>query len=128
MHFQNDLLSPALRRSLRLLGCLMLISGLALTPACGNSSSAQPAADASQTTATGPRVALLEISGMTCHGCASGVQESLSKLPGVVEAVVNQEEKTARVTLSEDSATGEAELRAAVDTKGYKVTDCTWDS
>ena len=128
MHYKNDVLADAFRRSLRLLGCLILISGVALAPACGNTGSEQPAVAASQTAAEGPRVALLEISGMTCHGCASGVQESLSKLPGVVEAVVNQEDKTARVTLSEDSATGEAELRAAVDTKGYKVTDCTWDS
>ncbi|MEQ9362834.1 MAG: heavy metal-associated domain-containing protein [Leptospirales bacterium] len=110
-----------------LLIALSLMGGFACGPAGeggvgGLQDSAGPTGQARE------RVAELEISGMTCHGCASGVQETLSKLPGVVNAVVSPEDKTARVTLERGSAIGERELRAAIDAKGYKVTACTWDS
>ncbi|MCR9143439.1 MAG: cation transporter [bacterium] len=102
-----------------------LLTGFGCAPADQADSAA---AGAPNPDPTQPRVAILEISGMTCHGCASGVQETLTGLPGVITAVVSSEDKTAEVTLERTAATGEAELRAAVDEKGYKVTDCTWDS
>lgn len=105
---------------------LVLALGLIGGSACGGSKSDSEAT----TNSANPeiRLAQLEISGMTCHGCASGVQDTLKSLPGVIDAVVSREDKTARVTLKGGSVTGEPELRAAVDAKGYKVTDCTWDS
>lgn len=106
------------------LACALSLGLVACSP--GDSSASNeavvPAAE------SGLRVAKLDISGMTCHGCASGVEETLKKLPGVQTAVVSQEDKTARVTLSSDAQIGETELRAAVDERGYKVTECTWES
>ena len=65
---------------------------------------------------------------MSCHGCAAGVEEALKTLPGVDEVAVSREDRTARVSVRRDGPTGESELRAAVDNKGYKVTTCVWES
>lgn len=113
----------------------LLIVGVSIT-ACGDSgspgvveSNASEQSDSEQNLPGGEfRVAKLEISGMTCHGCAAGVQDALKAVPGVTDAVVSQADRVARVTLQNDSPTGEKELRAAVDAKGYKVVGCTWDS
>ena len=40
-----------------------------------------------------------QISGMTCNGCRSHVQKTLSEVPGVTKAEVNLEEKAASIEM-----------------------------
>lgn len=63
----------------------------------------------------------LNISGMTCGGCAVGVQNALNAVPGVVSSTVSLESATATVTLGETPATLQA-LVAAVQAAGYDAT------
>lgn len=115
------------RRLAVLLGCLLTGANFA---ACDAGPGTDAGIDASASVAgqATPRVAKLKISGMSCHGCASGIEKSLTELPGVETAEVSRDDKIARVTLSADAKIGEAELRAAVNDRGYKVTGCTWES
>jgi copper-transporting P-type ATPase V len=60
----------------------------------------------------------LDVSGMTCGSCAARVQRTLSRQPGVSEALVNY--ATGRATVELESGTLEAEqLIAAVRSAGY---------
>lgn len=61
----------------------------------------------------------LAIEGMTCEGCASGLQAALSKMPGVRAASVSYEEKRAVVTTT--PPVSEEVLRNAVSQAGYSV-------
>ncbi len=58
------------------------------------------------------------VRGMTCGSCASRVQRTLGKQPGVERAEVNFATATAHVVLAEQPADPEA-LRAAVANAGY---------
>lgn len=62
---------------------------------------------------------MLAIEGMTCEGCASGLQAALSKVPGVTAASVSYEEKRAVVTTT--PPVPEQVLRNAVARAGYSV-------
>jgi copper chaperone CopZ len=62
---------------------------------------------------------VLEITGMTCAGCASHVEKALLGAPGVHKADVSYAEGTARV--SGEGALDPAELSAAVRAAGYGV-------
>jgi len=62
---------------------------------------------------------VLEITGMTCAGCASHVEKALLGAPGVHKADVSYAEGTARV--SGEGALDPAELSAAVHAAGYGV-------
>lgn len=60
------------------------------------------------------------VAGMTCGGCANGVQRALSRLNGVSSATVDLSAATA--TVAYDSATVQpADLRAAVADAGYEL-------
>ena len=62
------------------------------------------------------------VSGMTCGACASRVEKSLAKSPGVLSAGVNL--ATARATVEYDpSATGVDSLIEAVESAGYGALD-----
>ncbi len=66
-----------------------------------------------------PMTKTLKIEGMSCMHCAGAVTKALKAVPGVENAVVNLEEKTAALTLAgpvEDSV-----LRAAVDDAGFEL-------
>ncbi len=66
----------------------------------------------------------LQLGGMSCEGCASHVQESLSETEGVVEATVDLEAATAEVTFDPDRT----DLRALVDAvedAGYQAREAT---
>ena len=67
--------------------------------------------------AHGGRV-VLDISGMTCAGCASRVESALSKVPGVARAAVNLALERADVTLDPAGASPDT-LVEAVEHIGY---------
>ena len=60
---------------------------------------------------------VLEITGMTCHSCASHVERALLGVPGVRKAEVSYPQGTARV--SAEKVLDPAALSAAVQTAGY---------
>lgn len=62
----------------------------------------------------------LAIGGMTCEGCASGLQATLSQLPGVSSASVSYERRQATVSAA-PSVEGDA-LRKTVSEAGYTLT------
>ncbi|HOI46500.1 MAG TPA: heavy metal-associated domain-containing protein [Bacilli bacterium] len=62
----------------------------------------------------------VQISGMRCGGCASGVERSLSRLEGIKQATVDVAKKEADVTF-EDSSLNEVKIKEAVERLGYKV-------
>ena len=63
----------------------------------------------------------ITISGMHCASCASNVERSLKKTPGVKEASVSLMLKKGRVE-AEDSVS-EEDLKKAVVRAGYKVVE-----
>ena len=62
---------------------------------------------------------VISIEGMACMHCVNHVQQALSAVPGVKEAKVNLESKSA--TVSVDGSVTDAALKAAVDEAGYQA-------
>ncbi len=62
---------------------------------------------------------ILAIEGMTCEGCASGLQAALSKVPGVTSASVSYEE--GRALIAADSSVTDEILRGVVSEARYTV-------
>ena len=60
----------------------------------------------------------LLVNGMMCNHCKMTVEKALSGVPGVTNAVVDLEAKTATVTLAGDVA--DAALFDAVKAKGFE--------
>jgi len=69
----------------------------------------------------GARCYLLEIEGMTCKTCATHVQKSLAKVPGVAKATVSYEKSEADVCTRPNSDVRTEELVKAVEKAGYKA-------
>jgi copper chaperone CopZ len=68
----------------------------------------------------------LDIEGMTCAGCEGHVKTAVSKLPGIIETSVSFEQKRAVVRFDE-TQTNAADINAAVDEAGYRVTQSQID-
>ena len=62
---------------------------------------------------------VISIEGMACMHCVNHVQQALSAVPGVKEAKVDLESKSA--TVSVDGGVTDAALKAAVDEAGYQA-------
>ena len=62
---------------------------------------------------------VISIEGMACMHCVNHVQQALSAVPGVKEAEVDLESKSA--TVSVDGSVTDAALKAAVDEAGYQA-------
>ena len=62
---------------------------------------------------------VISIEGMACMHCVNHVQQALSAVPGVKEAKVDLESKSA--TVSVDGSVIDAALKAAVDEAGYQA-------
>ena len=62
----------------------------------------------------------LPVTGMSCAGCASSVEESVADLPGVKEALVNYASQTIKVTYSPEIIQPEI-LKQAVQDAGYDL-------
>lgn len=63
----------------------------------------------------------LQVSGMTCGGCAGSVQRALQRHPGVRSAAVNLAQKNATVDFDPAATTPDA-LAQAVRSAGYDAT------
>jgi copper chaperone CopZ len=61
----------------------------------------------------------LNIEGMTCGHCEMSVTKELSKLPGAQDVKVSAATGTA--TLSVDDSVDDAQVTAAVEEAGYKL-------
>lgn len=67
----------------------------------------------------------LTIEGMTCEGCAAGLQSALAKVPGVTSASVSYAEGRAHIAAG--PSVSEETLRKTVSETGYTVTSATSD-
>ncbi len=70
---------------------------------------------------------MLDISGMTCAGCAGRIERALATLPGVVDASVNFASRTAHVTVLSGAAEQDTLVRAVSDA-GYEARVQTIDA
>ncbi len=61
---------------------------------------------------------IVKIGGMTCGGCAGGVEKALGAVPGV-EAVKADHVAGQAIVSGADLADRQAELRAAVENAGF---------
>lgn len=73
--------------------------------------------------AQSPVVLTLQIDGMTCGGCAAGVQQALQGVPGVESADVSFEAARAVVSLSPTHDTELTDLTDAVADAGFKASE-----
>jgi mercuric ion binding protein len=73
------------------------------------------------TLAAPPRTAVLDVQNMTCSLCPVTIQKSLEKVPGVSQARIDFEKKTATVTFDAEKTTEAALVRATTDA-GYPST------
>ena len=73
------------------------------------------------TLAATPKTAVLDVQNMTCNLCPVTVRKSLEHVPGVSQARIDFEKKTATVTFDPDKTTAAALVRATTDA-GYPST------
>ncbi len=64
----------------------------------------------------------LKVEGITCVNCVRHVKEALEKMPGVKNAEVSLENKSASVTLKKEGSASNGELIKAVREAGYEST------
>ena len=62
-----------------------------------------------------PQTAVLDVQNMTCSLCPVTVKKSLEKVPGVSQARIDFEKKTATVTFDTDKTTAAALVKATSD-------------
>lgn len=65
-----------------------------------------------------PRVAVLDVQNMTCALCPVTVKKSLQDVPGVAQAKIDFDKKTATVTFDADKTSAAALVKATTDA-GY---------
>ena len=68
-----------------------------------------------------PKTAVLDVQNMTCNLCPVTVKKSLEHVPGVSQARIDFEKKTATVTFDADKTTAAALVKATTDA-GYPST------
>ena len=68
-----------------------------------------------------PQTATLDVQNMTCELCPVTVRKSLEKVPGVSQARIDFEKKTATVKFDADKTTAEALVKATTEA-GYPST------
>jgi mercuric ion binding protein len=68
-----------------------------------------------------PRTAVLDVQNMTCALCPVTVRKSLEKVPGVSQAKIDFEKKTATVSFDADKTSPAALIKATTDA-GYPST------
>jgi len=71
-----------------------------------------------------PQTVTLAVSNMTCAACPITVKKALSRVPGVTEVSVSNEEKQATVVFDDTQTTVAALTRATTDA-GYPSTAVT---
>lgn len=65
--------------------------------------------------AASPRTAVLDVQNMTCPMCPITIRKALEKVPGVVEAKVDFDHKTATVKYDADKTNPSALVRATTN-------------
>lgn len=68
-----------------------------------------------------PKTAVLDVQNMTCSTCPLTVKAALKKVPGVTDAKINFDNKTATVTFDPDQLDSAALIKATTDA-GYPST------
>ncbi len=63
----------------------------------------------------------LSIQGMHCASCASNIEKSLKKTPGIKNAVVSLMTKKGFVETDDNANVSEDDLKKAVSRAGYKL-------
>ena len=74
------------------------------------------------TLAAPPQTVVLDVQNMTCPLCPITVRKALERVPGVADAKVDLDKKTATVRFDPDKATTQALVKATTDA-GYPSTD-----
>ena len=92
---------------------LALVAILTIPPAIGNSNN-------SQTTVPEEEEVVIQIEGMTCSACATGVAASLRRVEGVIEAEVSIEPPEAHIRFDPSETSAEA-LVEAIEDLGYEA-------
>jgi mercuric ion binding protein len=62
-----------------------------------------------------PQTVVLDVQKMTCSLCSITVQKALGKVPGVVEAKIDYDHKTATVTFDPEKASSAVLVKATTD-------------
>ncbi len=78
-------------------------------------------AAATLTFAASPQTVVLDVQNMTCAVCPITVRKSLERVPGVLEAKIDLDNKTATVKFDPDKATAAALVKATTEA-GYPST------
>ena len=73
------------------------------------------------TLAATPMTTVLDVQNMTCNLCPVTVKKSLEQVPGVSQAQIDFEKKTATVTFDADKTTAAALVKATTEA-GYPST------
>ena len=81
--------------------------------------SSSPSPSASSSIASS--VIVLQVEGMTCEACTSGVRARLLDVPGVIDAAVSYRRKLAEVRVREERAPKTASLVEAVEKAGFSA-------
>ena len=68
----------------------------------------------------GPEKAIIAVSGMSCTGCAQGIEKNLKRKEGVIEASVNFAAEKAHIEFDKDKLTKE-ELVKIIEDSGYEA-------
>lgn len=106
-----------------LLGALLTLGLLAACqqPLSSTHTSGQ-AVMASQPLAAGQTRFVFSVKGMTCRGCADGLQSELARLSGVVQAQVDLASARAQIIGQKDRLTSD-QLAAAIREAGFQPTE-----
>lgn len=72
--------------------------------------------------ATASEVVILNIEGMTCEACAPDIRTALLDVPGVIDAAVSYERKSAQIRIRAERPPKGSALLAAVEKAGYTGT------
>ena len=62
-----------------------------------------------------PQTAVLDVQNMTCSMCSITIHKALEKVPGVIEAKVDYDHKTATVKYDSDKTNPSALMKATTD-------------
>lgn len=68
-----------------------------------------------------PQTAILDVKNMTCSMCSITIHKALEKVPGVIEAKVDFDQKTATVKYDADKTSPSALVRATTNA-GFPAT------
>ena len=90
---------------------LILFAGCASNKAEMNEDVTQPAGE----------VRIFEVFGMDCPGCHGGLEKLIKKLPGVIGATANWEQKQLEIILTEGAELDDVDVIDAIERANFTV-------